>query len=125
MKIDTAKIENYAEMSAEDKIKALEEYEFEAPAPKELEEVTKLKTALSKETAMQPSGRDSSGKSRPRPNEPRLNARNANRRSRKNCGCSVGIRPLRDMSIHVLLLAMTKNSHNGRQPQWLTTMPPK
>ena len=48
MKIDTAKIENYAEMSVEDKIKALEEYEFEAPAPKELEEVTKLKTALSK-----------------------------------------------------------------------------
>ena len=48
MKIDTAKIENYAEMSVEDKIKALEEYEFETPAPKESEEVTKLKTALSK-----------------------------------------------------------------------------
>lgn len=48
MKIDTAKIENYAEMSAEDKIKALEEYEFVTPTPKESEEVTKLKTALSK-----------------------------------------------------------------------------
>ena len=48
MKIDTAKIENYAEMSVEDKIKALEEYEIETPAPKESDEVTKLKTALSK-----------------------------------------------------------------------------
>lgn len=47
-KIDTAKIENYAEMSVEDKLKALEEYEFETPTPKESEEVTKLKTALSK-----------------------------------------------------------------------------
>ena len=49
MKIDTQKIENYAEMSTEDKLKALEEYEFETPAPpKESEEVVKLKTALSK-----------------------------------------------------------------------------
>lgn len=48
MRIDTAKIENYKTMSAEDKLKALEEYEFEAPAPKENDEVTKLKTALSK-----------------------------------------------------------------------------
>ena len=48
MKIDTAKIENYEEMSAEDKIKALEEYEIEIPAPKESDEVVKLKTALSK-----------------------------------------------------------------------------
>ena len=47
-KIDTAKIENYAEMSAEEKLKALEEYEFETPAPKENDEVTKLKAALSK-----------------------------------------------------------------------------
>ena len=47
-KINTATIEGYAEMSAEDKLKALEEYEFETPAPKENEEVTKLKTALSK-----------------------------------------------------------------------------
>lgn len=48
MKIDTAKIENYAEMSVEDKLKALEEYEIEVPAPKETDEVTKLKSALSK-----------------------------------------------------------------------------
>ena len=49
MRIDTTKIENYAEMSAEDKLKALEEYEFEVPAPKDnSEEVNKLKTALSK-----------------------------------------------------------------------------
>ena len=48
MKIDTAKIENYAEMSVEDKLKALEEYEFDTPAPKESDEVMKLKTALSK-----------------------------------------------------------------------------
>ena len=48
MRIDTAKIENYETMSAEDKLKALEEYEFETPAPKENDEVTKLKAALSK-----------------------------------------------------------------------------
>lgn len=48
MRIDTAKIENYETMSAEDKLKALEEYEFETPAPKESDEVTKLKAALSK-----------------------------------------------------------------------------
>lgn len=47
-KINTAAIEGYAEMSAEDKLKALEEYEFEDPAPRENEEVTKLKSALSK-----------------------------------------------------------------------------
>lgn len=48
MKIDISKIAGYAEMSAEDKLKALEEYEFETPAPKESDEVTKLKNALSK-----------------------------------------------------------------------------
>ena len=48
MKIDTTKIENYADMSAEEKLKALEDFEIEIPAPKENEEVTKLKTALSK-----------------------------------------------------------------------------
>lgn len=49
MKIDVSKIEGYAEMSAEDKLNALEEFEFEAPAPKDnSDEVTKLKTALSK-----------------------------------------------------------------------------
>jgi len=48
MKIDTAKIENYAEMTAEEKLAALEAYEFETPAPKDGDEVTKLKAALSK-----------------------------------------------------------------------------
>lgn len=49
MKIDTAKIEGFDEMSVEDKLKALTEFEFETPAPKESsDEVTKLKTALSK-----------------------------------------------------------------------------
>lgn len=49
MKIDTAKIENYAEMSAEEKLAALEAYEFDEPKPvKDTEEVAKLKTALSK-----------------------------------------------------------------------------
>ena len=49
MKIDTTAISGYAEMSAEDKLKALEEFEFEAPAPKDSsDEVNKLKTALSK-----------------------------------------------------------------------------
>lgn len=48
MKIDTTKIEGFAEMSAEEKLAALEAYEFEAPAPKDNDEVTKLKTALSK-----------------------------------------------------------------------------
>lgn len=47
-KINTATIEGYAEMSAEDKLKALEAYEFETPVPKESDEVTKLKNALSK-----------------------------------------------------------------------------
>ena len=49
MKIDTTKIEGFDEMSVEDKLKALTEFEFEAPAPKDnSEEVNKLKTALSK-----------------------------------------------------------------------------
>ena len=50
MKIDVSKIEGYDTLSAEDKLKALEEYEFEdAPAPKdETDEVKKLKAALSK-----------------------------------------------------------------------------
>lgn len=47
MKIDTAKITGYAEMSAEEKLKALEEYEFETPKPNS-EESEKLKAALSK-----------------------------------------------------------------------------
>jgi chromosome segregation ATPase len=48
MKIDTSTINGYAEMSAEDKLKALEAYEFEAPAQKDDGEVTRLKAALSK-----------------------------------------------------------------------------
>ena len=49
MKIDTAKIEGFDEMSVEDKLKALTEFEFETPAPKDSsDEVSKLKTALSK-----------------------------------------------------------------------------
>ena len=49
MKIDISKITGYDEMSAEDKLKALEAYEFDAPAPKDNgDEITKLKAALSK-----------------------------------------------------------------------------
>lgn len=47
MKIDTTAISGYAEMSAEEKLAALEAYEFEAPKADESEEVKKLKTALS------------------------------------------------------------------------------
>ena len=46
-KIDVTSIEGYAEMTVEEKLAALEGYEFEAPAPKSDEEVAKLKTALS------------------------------------------------------------------------------
>ena len=49
MKIDVSKIENYSDMSMEERLKALEAYEFEdPPVPKENDEVTKLKSALSK-----------------------------------------------------------------------------
>lgn len=47
MKIDTTKITGYAEMSAEEKLKALEEFEFETPKPSN-DEADKLKAALSK-----------------------------------------------------------------------------
>lgn len=48
-KIDVSKIEGYAEMSAEDKLKALEEYEFEVPTPEPAcGEESKLKEALSR-----------------------------------------------------------------------------
>ena len=47
MKIDTTKITGYAEMSAEEKLKALEEFEIEAPKDNSAE-VTNLKEALSK-----------------------------------------------------------------------------
>lgn len=45
-KIDVSKINGYADMSAEEKLKALEEYEFDAPKDNS-EEITKLKNALS------------------------------------------------------------------------------
>lgn len=49
MKIDVSKIENYSELSVEERLKALEAYEFDDPAPiKDNDEVTKLKSALSK-----------------------------------------------------------------------------
>ena len=47
MKIDTSKITGYAEMSAEEKLKALEEFEIETPTDNG-DEVTKLRNALSK-----------------------------------------------------------------------------
>ena len=47
MKIDVSRIEGFEEMSAEDKIKALTDFEIEAPQP-DTTEITKLKAALSK-----------------------------------------------------------------------------
>lgn len=47
MKVDTAKIAGYADMSAEEKLKALEEYEFEVPDTNS-GEIERLKAALSK-----------------------------------------------------------------------------
>lgn len=49
MKIDVTKIDGYENMSAEDKLKALEGYEFDVPTPKDnSEEVKNLKESLSK-----------------------------------------------------------------------------
>jgi len=49
MKIDTTTIVGFEEMSVEDKLKALIDYDVEVPAPQDnAEEVNKLKTALSK-----------------------------------------------------------------------------
>lgn len=48
MKVDTGKIEGYADMTAEEKLAALEAYEFEAPAPQNDGEIERLKAALSK-----------------------------------------------------------------------------
>ena len=48
MKVDVSKIDGYNEMSAEDKIKALEAFEFEAPKQTDDGEIKKLKEALSK-----------------------------------------------------------------------------
>jgi len=47
VKIDTSKIENYSDMSTEERLKALEEFEFEPPVPKDTDEVVRLKNALS------------------------------------------------------------------------------
>lgn len=48
MKIDTTTIENYESMSVEEKLAALEGFEFEDPKPKDDGEVARLRTALSK-----------------------------------------------------------------------------
>ena len=49
MKIDVSKIEGYAEMTADEKLNALEAFEFDAPEPKDNSaEVNNLKEALSK-----------------------------------------------------------------------------
>ena len=47
MKIDTGKIEGYAEMTAEEKLAALENYEYEIPAP-DHSEIQRLKELVSK-----------------------------------------------------------------------------
>ncbi len=47
MKVDVAKIDGYENMTAEEKLKALEDYEFELPKQDD-SEITKLKSALSK-----------------------------------------------------------------------------
>lgn len=51
MKIDTSKIEGYAEMSAEDKLKALEAFDLPDPPAPDNTEADKLKAALSKANA--------------------------------------------------------------------------
>lgn len=48
MKIDTTQIDGYADMSAEDKLAALESFEFEAPKAQDTGELERLKAALSK-----------------------------------------------------------------------------
>ena len=48
MKIDTSKITGYADMTAEEKIAALEAMEIEVPKPTVSDETEKLKAALSK-----------------------------------------------------------------------------
>ena len=48
MRVDVSKIDGYEAMSVEDKLKALEGYEFEAPKATDDGEVKKLKEALSK-----------------------------------------------------------------------------
>lgn len=46
--IDTSKIENYANMSAEEKVAALEAFEFAAPEPTPSPDVENLRTQLSR-----------------------------------------------------------------------------
>lgn len=48
MKIDTSRIEGYADMSPEEKLAALEGYEFESPKSEDASEVQRLKAALDK-----------------------------------------------------------------------------
>lgn len=48
MKVDVSKIDGYEAMSVEDKLKALEGFEFEEPKPTDDGEVKRLKEALSK-----------------------------------------------------------------------------
>ena len=49
MKVDVSKIAGFDEMSAEDKVKAVLEYEFDEPkAPDTSAEINRLKAALSK-----------------------------------------------------------------------------
>lgn len=47
MKIDTSKIDGYADMTAEEKLAALESYEYEVPVP-DNGEIQKLKEAVSR-----------------------------------------------------------------------------
>lgn len=48
MKIDVTQIENYDTMSAEEKLSALEAFEFDAPEPKKSDSEVRLKNALDK-----------------------------------------------------------------------------
>ena len=48
MKVDVNRIAGFDEMSAEEKVKALLDFDIEVPVPKETDEVQKLKTALSR-----------------------------------------------------------------------------
>lgn len=50
MKVDTSKIDGYETMSAEEKLRALEAYEFEAPKA-DTSELNRLKAALDKATS--------------------------------------------------------------------------
>ena len=90
MKIDTSKITGYADMTAEEKLKALEEFEIETPKDNG-DEVTKLKTALSK--ANSDAAECNSAKSRRSRREPKQSGLNAKRQLKTNCGRSAETRP--------------------------------